>query len=90
MEKSNDVTGLTKDSYACDCSKFVDLMQLILDDEATNEQICFFKEHMDDCRGCLDYYEDEKNLIDQVRAKLERKCCPESLKSTILGKIKGI
>ena len=75
---------------SCDCGQFMGLMQLILDDEASPEQICFFKEHMSDCKGCWDYYNIEKSVIDEIRNKLERKCCPESLKSSILGKIQGI
>ena len=90
MGQSNNKASLSKDGYACDCGQFVELMQLILDDEASDEQLKFFHDHMDDCRGCLSHYEGEKNMIDQIRLKLERKCCPDSLKSAILDKIHAI
>ena len=85
MEDSN-----KNGAAACDCGQFLSVMQLILDDEASEEQLCFFKEHMLDCHGCLEYYNVEKSVIDEIRTKLERKCCPESLKKSILGKIQAI
>ena len=71
----------------CDCSKFLETIQLILDDEATNEEVCFFKGHLDGCNGCFEHYNIEKSVIDEIRTKIERRCCPETLKTAILDKI---
>lgn len=71
------------------CEKFLDIMQLILDDEATEEQKDFFRQRIETCSSSLNYYENEKVLWDKIRVKLgQKKCCPECVKDTILEKIK--
>ncbi len=90
MGEINIDSKATSDTSSCDCSQFLGVMQLILDDEATDEQLCFFKEHMDGCSGCWEHYNVEKSVIDEIRTKLTRKCCPDSLKSSILDKIQTI
>lgn len=75
------------ESIVCvNCQKAVGLIQTILDDEATVEQKKFFSTHLDKCKGCFDHFEIEKDILDHIKAKLQRKCCPEGL----INKIKSL
>ncbi len=71
------------------CDEFVDILYLILDCEATEEQKIFFKEHIEKCEKCLKHYQIEKELWSKIKGKLEdKKCCPGCLVDTIREKIK--
>ena len=85
MNPSQDIT-----SASCpNCQKFVDILYLILDDEATEEQKEFFRFHIDKCAKCLEHYQFEKSLWDKIKVKLgEKKCCPDCLVDVIREKIK--
>lgn len=77
-------------SISCpNCQKFVDILYLILDNEATEEQKDFFRFHIDKCAKCLEHYQIEKALWDKIKIKLDdKKCCPDCLVDTIREKIK--
>ena len=53
-----------------DCKSFVQLMQLIADDEATPEQKELFKKHYTKCRHCADRYNIEESTLEFIKAKL--------------------
>lgn len=71
-----------------DCQKVAGMMHAVIDDEVTEAEMAFFKEHLDDCQHCLDKYDVEKGLLSRVREKLTRKCCPEKTMAQIKAKIK--
>lgn len=88
--KQNSIASLeAKPKKDCpNCQRFVDIVNAIIDDEATEEEENFFRDHMNDCTGCLNHYNIEKEIIDQVKEKLKKRCCPSSLKNSILNLIK--
>lgn len=53
-----------------DCKSFVQLIQLIADDEATAEQKREFKRHFDKCKHCADHYDIEESTIEFIKSKL--------------------
>lgn len=71
-----------------DCRKFLDVVQLILDDEASEEQIKFFRKHVDACKHCLETYNMEKSVAEAIKSKLQSRCCPDKLVQSIKQKIR--
>jgi len=67
----------------------MEMLQSILDGEATSEQKKYFKEHMDHCLPCYKEY----NLDMAIKELLQTKCCggncPEDLVAQIKSKIKS-
>ena len=67
--------------------KCLEILHLILDEEADHEQEDYFKNHMEECWTCFQNYELEKAIRDLVKAKLERKTVPGTLIDDIKAKI---
>ncbi len=72
------------------CVKVHELLNVIIDDEATKDEEEFFKEHIDECAPCLEKYNVERSLIEKIKSKLSHKCCPESVVNSIKSQIKSI
>ena len=53
-----------------DCKAFVELIQLIADDEATVEQKSAFKAHYNKCGHCAEHYNIDKATLEFIKAKL--------------------
>ncbi|WP_144080129.1 phosphohydrolase [Flectobacillus major] len=66
------------------------LVQLIVDGQATDEQIAQFKQNMDKCLPCEKGYELETCIKDAMKLRLEKKCVPTALIDCIKKKISGI
>ena len=67
--------------------KCLEILHLILDDEADHEQEEYYKNHMDECWSCFKNYELEKAIRNLVKTKLERKTVPSTLIDDIKTKI---
>ena len=67
-----------------ECMKMV---QLIVDGQATCDQIAAFKVSMDKCLPCEKGYELEKCIKDAMKGKVVEKKCPGSLIALIRAKI---
>ena len=70
-----------------DCSKFNQLVHSMIDGEMDQSDKDFFNKHADDCVHCLEHYGAAKEFISEIRAKLARRCCPETLLESIKNKI---
>jgi hypothetical protein len=77
----------TNCEHQAECMKFV---QLIVDGQATDEQVAQFKENMAKCLPCEKGYELEKCIKETVQLRLEKKCIPSNLIDCIKQKIKGL
>ena len=73
-----------------DCQKLVDILELIIDKEASAEQEQFFKSHIEGCAPCLDHYEIDEAMYQLIREKLEKKECKASLLDSIKSEINKI
>ena len=67
--------------------KCLEILHLILDEEADNEQEAYFKIHMEECWSCFKNYELEKAIRNLVKIKLERISVPATLIDEIKTKI---
>lgn len=71
--------------HSVDCRK---LIHLILDKEATPEQVTdFMSNNMETCRPCIEMYHLEKEIKELLQGRMEKRCCPEKLVATIRTRI---
>ncbi|HRI78566.1 MAG TPA: mycothiol system anti-sigma-R factor [Cyclobacteriaceae bacterium] len=63
----------------------MEMLQLILDGEATTEQRSYFKEHMDHCMPCFKSYE----LDMAIKELLKNKCCGNGAPDDLISQIKN-
>lgn len=60
------------------------MLQLILDGEATEEQKTYFKDHMDFCMPCFKSY----SLDNAIKELLKSRCCNDSAPPDLVDQIK--
>jgi mycothiol system anti-sigma-R factor len=70
------------DDKNCTC---MELLQQILDGDATPEQHAQFKAHMDECMPCYKGY----HLELAIKAMLQTKCCGNGAPPDLVEKIKS-
>lgn len=70
-----------------DCSEYKELIQLVIDDEATKKEESYLRTHLKICLKCLDQYKIDKELKEIMKLKLEKKAVPEGLAAMIRGKL---
>lgn len=68
--------------------KCIEILELLLDGEATAEQEGFFKSHIEKCMPCYRYYDLEKSIKEILQTKVERKAVPRDLVDSIKSKIR--
>ena len=85
FKKANDCKGVKKSG---NCKEVLHLMQLIIDDEASEEEKMRFQNHVDKCTGCFDQYQIDKSLLEEIKSKISGKSCPEEVVNLIRKKIK--
>ena len=76
----------------CRCKEFEKcsmILNLILDNEASDEQQDFFYEHIEKCMVCFAHFNIEKQLRQLIKAKVNHKPIPEGLASEIRNQIIG-
>jgi len=73
-----------------DCEKAVEMLHVVLDKEVSKEELQEFELHLSNCTKCTDKYEAEKNLLNTIKSKIDSKCCPEDLLSSVKEKIKKL
>jgi len=62
----------------------MEMLQTILDDEATDDQKKYFKAHMDQCMPCYKSYD----LDMSIKQLLQSKCCGGDAPQDLVEKIK--
>ncbi len=63
----------------------LEMLQVILDGEATEEQHHYFKRHMDECMPCYKSFE----LDMQIRQLIKSKCCGGQVPDDLVERIKS-
>lgn len=71
-------------SHQADCLKMI---QLILDGEATEQQLARLKVNLETCKPCIEMYHLEKEVKELLTKRMEKRCCPDQLVATIKAKI---
>lgn len=59
------------------------MIQAVLDGSATEDEVEHFKDSMSECLPCIEGYHLEKSIKDALHAKVEKKCCPQSIVNKI-------
>ncbi len=78
------------DCLDCSCSDFekcFKILNLILDEEASENQELFFRQHIEKCMICFAHYNVEKQLRQLLKTKVNRQPVPEILAKEIKLKI---
>lgn len=70
-----------------DCSEYLKILHLMLDNEATKEQEIYLNTHVEKCVFCLQNYEVEKEIRVLIKTKITRQPVPANLASEIRRKI---
>ena len=76
--------------YAKDCQnrkECLKAIRLILDGEATNEQLHYFQHHIDYCMPCIENYNLEVTIQQLLCDRLERKAVSTDVINSIRSKI---
>lgn len=76
----------------CSCSDFdkcLKILNLILDNEATEEQETYFKSHIENCMVCFAHYNVELQIRQLLKTKLNSHPVPSALANEIRNKIVG-
>jgi mycothiol system anti-sigma-R factor len=62
----------------------MEMLQVILDGQATQDQHAYFKQHMDHCMPCFKNYE----LDMAIKELLKTKCCGGEAPTELVSKIR--
>ena len=71
-------------NHQADCLKMI---QLILDGEATEQQLARLKVNLESCKPCIEMYHLEKEVKELLTKRMDKKCCPDQLVATIKSRI---
>ena len=77
-------------SEKSECEKFLNLVQLLIDNEANTTEETYIKEHIDECALCLKHMALEKAFKELIQQKIAKKDVPQELIDTIETKIKAL
>ena len=75
------------ESYDTHCDKVSDMLDLIIDGEASSEEEKFFNTHVEECVSCFENHQKQKLLKGIISGHLKRVIVPESLALSIRAKI---
>lgn len=81
----------TPDPENCpECIRFLEVLQIVLDGEASEEDCNFVEARIAKCNYCLDCYETDKALRDAIKGQLNRREVPQDLVDCIKSKISAL
>jgi mycothiol system anti-sigma-R factor len=63
----------------------MEMLQVIVDGQATSEQQVYFKNHMDHCLPCFKSYD----LDTTIKELLKTRCCGDSVSNELVDQIKS-
>lgn len=63
----------------------LEMLQIILDGDATKDQEQYFKSHMDDCMPCYKSYQ----LDMTIRTLIKTKCCGDEVPKDLIDRIRN-
>jgi anti-sigma factor (TIGR02949 family) len=70
-----------------DCGAYKELIDTVIDNEATEQQEAYLRSHFEKCVCCLNQYNVDKELKELLCLKLHHKEVPEGLVESIRGKL---
>ena len=78
------------DSSKNGCSEYqkcLEILRMMLDNEANEDQITYLNAHLDQCIICLEEYNLEKEIKTLLKSKVDRQVVPQELVSSIRSRI---
>lgn len=82
-----DTSEARKKNGCKEFEKCLEILYLMLDNEATNEQENYLNSHLDHCLVCFEQYEVEKQIRQLLKTKLTNQAVPADLAQSIRNKI---
>jgi len=82
-QKMKNVEGPCADHDKC-----INIINLIIDGEANEDEEAFFYSHIEDCLHCSQYYKLEQSIREAIKKKLKIKEAPEDLIQEVRQKVK--
>lgn len=79
-----------QENVCSECQDCLKVLQIVLDDEATPEEVALVHEHINRCAHCLDCYETDKSLKEAVKKKIKKPNTPTDLIDCIKEKLATI
>lgn len=73
-----------------ECEKFLSLVNLMLDNEANQQEEEYISSHIEECSPCFKQLELEKQLRETLKSKIAHKEVPSELVDLIKTKIKSL
>ncbi len=71
------------------CQRCLELLELITDGEASQEEERQFRKHVDECLPCYESFNLEQSIKEMLQTKLEKKPVPDDLIQSIKQKIRN-
>ena len=75
------------DNSLSTCTECLEILELMLDNEASKEQQSYANEHIEDCLHCFEHMEVEKEIRELIRTKIAQLPVPEGLANEIRAQI---
>lgn len=69
------------------CEEVFSRLDDFLDRELTAEEMRLVEEHLETCAACASEHRFERQVVDSVRAKLQRIELPDTLRRSILARL---
>jgi anti-sigma factor (TIGR02949 family) len=73
-----------------DFKKCMEILQLMLDNEASKDQEHFVNDHIDNCMVCFEQYQVEQEIRKLLKSKIANQPVPNGLVDDIRTKIQSI
>ena len=67
--------------------KCLEILYLMLDNEADDDQVSYLKNHLDHCMICFEQYKVEQQIRELLRTKCANQPVPKDLAKTIRHKV---
>ncbi len=74
--------------FCLDRDKCIQVLHLIIDGEASDEDELYFYNHINQCLQCSQYYRLEQTIRVALRKKMKKKMAPEDFINEIRAKFK--
>ena len=85
--KAKPMEGKDEMSNCSELNRCMEILELMLDNEASPEQEEYVTEHIEKCMICFEQYEVEKHIRELIKTKMADMPVPEGLANQIRSKI---
>lgn len=83
----SETSGKTESTTCKEFKKCLEYLHLMLDNEADEDQVNYFTDHIDSCMFCFEQYEVEKHIRELLKTKLSKQPVPSDLAQEIRARV---